>query len=79
MPKPPDRTRRPSDPREAAEAAFRSATAKPLDPALTSPALPGVKQTVSLRIDQDVVEYFQDAGPGWQERMNAALRKAAFG
>jgi len=24
-----------------------------------------------------VLEYFQEGGPGWQERINAALRKAA--
>ena len=40
-------------------------------------ALPGVKELVSLRIDQDVLEYFREAGPGWQERINEALRKAA--
>jgi uncharacterized protein (DUF4415 family) len=35
------------------------------------------KQLVSLRIDADVLEYFKAQGPGWQSRMNAALRKAA--
>lgn len=38
---------------------------------------PGVKELVSLRIDQDVLEHFQEGGPGWQDRINAALRKAA--
>lgn len=33
--------------------------------------------TVSLRIDRDVLEYFQKDGPGWQERISQALRKAA--
>ncbi len=32
---------------------------------------------MSLRIDQDVLEHFQAEGPGWQERINAALRAAA--
>jgi uncharacterized protein (DUF4415 family) len=32
---------------------------------------------VSLRIDRDVLDFFQEAGPGWQDRINAALRKAA--
>jgi uncharacterized protein (DUF4415 family) len=36
-----------------------------------------VKETVTLRIDQDVLEFFQEAGPGWQDRINAAQRKAA--
>jgi uncharacterized protein (DUF4415 family) len=40
-------------------------------------ALPGVKELVSLRIDQDVLEHFQEDGPGWQDRINDALRKAA--
>jgi uncharacterized protein (DUF4415 family) len=40
-------------------------------------ALPGVRELVSLRIDKDVLEYFQEGGPGWQDRINEALRKAA--
>jgi uncharacterized protein (DUF4415 family) len=36
-----------------------------------------VKETITLRIDQDVLEFFQEDGPGWQDRINAALRKAA--
>lgn len=35
------------------------------------------KALVSLRLDQDVVARFKADGPGWQSRMNAALRKAA--
>jgi uncharacterized protein (DUF4415 family) len=30
---------------------------------------------VSLRIDRDVLEHFQAEGPGWQDRINDALRK----
>ena len=33
------------------------------------------KELVSLRIDRDILDYFQDAGPGWQNRINEALRK----
>jgi uncharacterized protein (DUF4415 family) len=69
--------RRPADPRDAAEAAFRKATVKPAEPEPKAPALPGAKELVSLRIDRDVLDYFQQDGPGWQERINAALRKAA--
>ena len=72
-----DRTRRPSDPRQAAEAAFKSATTKPVEPIPAKPSLPGAKELVSLRIDRDVLDYFQEEGPGWQERINQALRKAA--
>jgi uncharacterized protein (DUF4415 family) len=72
-------TRRPTyDPRAAAEKAFKAVTApKPavLPPKPTSP--PGVKEMVSLRIDRDVLDFFQEAGPGWQDRINAALRKVA--
>jgi uncharacterized protein (DUF4415 family) len=35
------------------------------------------KQAVSLRLDADVVAHFRATGPGWQSRINAALRKAA--
>jgi uncharacterized protein (DUF4415 family) len=72
-----DRTRRTSDPRDAAEAAFKAATTKPAAPMPKTPALPNAKELVSLRIDRDVLEHFQEAGPGWQERINDALRKAA--
>ena len=73
-----DRNRRGSDPRKTAEAAFKAATTrKPEGPSEKTPALPGVKEMVSLRLDRDVLEHFQNDGPGWQERINAALRKAA--
>lgn len=35
------------------------------------------KQAISLRLDPDVIEHFKQAGPGWQSRINAALRKHA--
>ena len=73
-----DRPRRPNDARSAAEAAFKTATTKPPEPIPSKqPSLPGVKEMVSLRIDRDVLDYFQEDGPGWQDRINAALRKAA--
>jgi uncharacterized protein (DUF4415 family) len=73
-----DRTRRASDPRQAAEAAFKAATAKPPEPAAPKKSgLPNAKELVSLRIDRDVLEHFQEAGTGWQDRINEALRKAA--
>jgi uncharacterized protein (DUF4415 family) len=74
-------TRRPTyDPRTAAEKAFKAATTKPIEgppQPPKPPTLPGAKEMVSLRIDRDVLDYFQADGPGWQERINAALRKAA--
>lgn len=35
------------------------------------------KQAVSLRLDQDVIEHYKKSGPGWQSRMNEALRRQA--
>ena len=70
-------TRRSSDPRQAAEAAFKTATTKPAEPEPKTPSLPGAKELVSLRIDRDVLDHFQADGPGCQDRINAALRKAA--
>lgn len=35
------------------------------------------KQLVSLRIDTAILEAFRATGPGWQSRINEALRKAA--
>jgi uncharacterized protein (DUF4415 family) len=67
----------PPDARSAAEKAFKAVTTKPADLPVMTPSLPGVKETVSLRIDRDVLEFFQNDGPGWQDRINAALRKAA--
>lgn len=34
------------------------------------------KTQVTLRLDQVVIERFRESGPGWQGRINAALRKA---
>ena len=39
---------------------------------------PGSAKTqVSLRLDNEVIAAFRAQGPGWQSRMNEALRKAA--
>ena len=32
------------------------------------------KELISLRIDQDVIEWFRAQGPGYQTRINAVLR-----
>ena len=60
-----------------AEKAFKAATTKPADLPPAPPAVPGVKEQVTLRLDREVLDFFQADGPGWQERINAALRKAA--
>jgi uncharacterized protein (DUF4415 family) len=33
------------------------------------------KQTIAIRLDPDVLEAFKATGPGWQTRMNEALRE----
>ena len=35
------------------------------------------KLALKLRLDPDVVKAFRATGPGWQSRMNTALRRAA--
>ena len=35
------------------------------------------KRLVSLRLDMAVLEHFRATGPGWQSRINQALREAA--
>jgi uncharacterized protein (DUF4415 family) len=66
-----------NDARSEAEAAFKKVTAKVAEAPPKKNGAPGIKQQVTLRIDQDVLEYFQGSGPGWQDRINEALRKAA--
>lgn len=35
------------------------------------------KEAIHIRLDPDVLAHFRADGPGWQTRINAALRKAA--
>ena len=63
----------------AAEAAF-----KPLAPPAAERAgresanvLSRVKNSVSITLDHDLFAHFTAQGPGWQERINQALRRAA--
>ncbi len=37
------------------------------------------KQAISIRLDSDVVAKFKATGPGWQGRMNEALKQAKVG
>ena len=34
------------------------------------------KRPISLRVDADILDSYRATGPGWQGRMNDALRKA---
>ena len=66
--------RRPVNPKDAAEALFRPAP-KLVAPAIERRAPPEVKEMVSIKLDSAVLEHFQKDGPGWQDRINDALRK----
>lgn len=67
--------RRPTNPLDAAEAIFKPAK-KPATPVVERPAVPNTKELVSLKLDSEVIAYFQGDGPGWQDRINDALRAA---
>jgi uncharacterized protein (DUF4415 family) len=77
MAKPPSPPRRPADPLKAAEAVFRPAPPPLPEAAPKGPVVPAGKEQVTLRIDRDVLAHFQEDGPGWQDRINATLRRAA--
>jgi uncharacterized protein (DUF4415 family) len=62
---------------DQAEAAFKTVTSKPAEAPAKVVAPPEGKEMVTLRLDRAVLAHFQDDGPGWQDRINAALRKAA--
>ncbi|MCX5497267.1 BrnA antitoxin family protein [Kaistia dalseonensis] len=36
--------------------------------------IPAEKTAISIRVDQDVLDFFKEAGPGYQTRINAVLR-----
>ena len=76
MASPPRRPPAGRDFMKAAEAVFKPAPPKLPDAPKVS-AVPGARESVTLRIDSDVLAFFQEDGPGWQDRINAALRKAA--
>ena len=77
-----------SDPDAPEATDAQLAQAKPFDevfPALADamrknvggrPKSQNPKVAVSLRLDQEIVARFKKTGPGWQTRMNDALREA---
>lgn len=36
--------------------------------------IPPKKQAISIRLDQDLIDFFKAEGPGYQRRINAVLR-----
>jgi uncharacterized protein (DUF4415 family) len=41
------------------------------------PKVEAPKKPVNIRLDADLVAHYRATGPGWQSRINEALRKAA--
>ena len=63
-----------TNPMAAAEAAFKPVK-KPSAPIREPSSAPNVRELVSIRIDRAVLDHFQEDGPGWQDRINDALRR----
>jgi len=65
---------------DRAERAVGGQVLRPANGTLTRPGRPplGVvaKRQVTLRLDPDVIDRFREGGPGWQGRINEALRRA---
>ena len=78
MTRPPNRYR-PTDALSVAEAVFKPAPPPAAEPvrAPTKAGVPVLKELVSIKLDSDVIAHFQEDGPGWQDRINDALRRAA--
>jgi uncharacterized protein (DUF4415 family) len=61
---------------EIAEAVKNDPDAVPLDIDWSKAVLvvPPKKKAISIRVDEDVLDYFKKEGAGYQRRMNAVLR-----
>ncbi len=65
---------------DRAEIAIGGIVIRPANGTLTRPGRPrsaAPKKSVHLRLSPDVLTYFRKSGPGWQTRIDEALRKAA--
>lgn len=49
----------------------------PVPKPLGRPKAAKVKQSVTIRMDEDIVAYFKAGGPGWQTRMHDVLAREA--
>jgi uncharacterized protein (DUF4415 family) len=78
MTKPPNRYR-PTDALSVAEAVFKPATPPAAEPVRvqTKAGVPVLKELLSIKLDSDLIAHFQEEGPGWQDRINDALRRVA--
>ncbi len=59
---------------EELEASIDHAEEGEIDWSTVQVGIPGPKQQLTIRFDQDVVEWFKAQGAGYQTRMNAVLR-----
>jgi uncharacterized protein (DUF4415 family) len=76
MPRKPNPEVTDSENPEADENWFGKANASELlKPKRGRPPLQRTKRHINLRIDEDIVQAFQESGQGWQTRMNLALRE----
>jgi uncharacterized protein (DUF4415 family) len=62
--------------KEIEDAVRRDPDAVPLDVDWSEAVLfiPPKKKAISIRVDEDVLDYFKKEGAGYQRRMNAVLR-----
>jgi len=62
--------------KDVEEAARNDPDAVPLDIDWSEAELviPAKKQAISIRVDEDVLDFFKQEGAGYQRRMNAVLR-----
>ena len=75
------------DTRELDDAWFaRARPASVVDPDLVERVRRGrgrqktpTKEQITIRLDTDITAHFRAGGPGWQTRLNDALRRAVFG
>lgn len=65
---------------DRAELAVGGKVVRPANGTLTRAGRPplgaAAKRQVTLRLDPDVIDRFREGGPGWQGRINEALRRA---
>ena len=65
---------------DRAEIAIGGKVIRPANGTLTKPGRPkkaDAKVSVHLRLSPEVIAHFRARGPGWQTRIDEALRKAA--
>jgi uncharacterized protein (DUF4415 family) len=65
---------------DRAQIAIGDTIIRPANGTLTKPGRPksaNAKKSVHLRLSPDVLAWFRATGPGWQARIDEALRKVA--